>query len=435
MSDHSVRRITVLCLFSVATAMPALAGTWSTPVVLGTNAYSGSVTIDAAGNLTSVWYQNTVNEIWASTAAFGHPWSAPVNISGAVSPGSPIVRGSTSGNATAIYTTSTSTGTYVDHLAGGNWGAPGPTNGVDQFYVSNDKGDEGLAWSTGGARPTSSTIDAVQRPAGGTWSLASTVATGVHLAFDGSVMVPDGSMAVAWESFDSVCGERVCKTSNWVLHVSTRAAGAQSWVDSGALLGPGATQHFVQLAADGAGDLGLVGLAGGNIVSRVRHGGSWSTTAVVASTSAVGFYTGTGHDNRVFASDSAGHATLVSWNTGLTSIVAVDGNLTTNTWGAVTAISGPDQNPNYFDYAMSSTGTAIVFWSIAGNGGNTIWRAATRSGPGVAWNAPATAGTSYEGGGVPDSVAVNDAGEAAVVFHGYSSDFLTFFQYTNVYHP
>jgi hypothetical protein len=435
LSDHSVRRITVLCLFSVATAMPALAGTWSTPVVLGTNAYSGSVTIDAAGNLTSVWYQNTVNEIWASTAAFGHPWSAPVNISGAVSPGSPIVRGSTSGNATAIYTTSTSTGTYVDHLAGGNWGAPGPTNGVDQFYVSNDKGDEGLAWSTGGARPTSSTIDAVQRPAGGTWSLASTVATGVHLAFDGSVMVPDGSMAVAWESFDSVCGERVCKTSNWVLHVSTRAAGAQSWVDSGALLGPGATQHFVQLAADGAGDLGLVGLAGGNIVSRVRHGGSWSTTAVVASTSAVGFYTGTGHDNRVFASDSAGHATLVSWNTGLTSIVAVDGNLTTNTWGAVTAISGPDQNPNYFDYAMSSTGTAIVFWSIAGNGGNTIWRAATRSGPGVAWNAPATAGTSYEGGGVPDSVAVNDAGEAAVVFHGYSSDFLTFFQYTNVYHP
>ena len=385
--------------------------------------------------MTSVWYQNTVNEIWAATAAFGHPWSAPVNLSGAVSPGSPVVHGSTSGNATAIYTTATSTGTYVDHLAGGNWGAPGPTNGVDLFVVSNDRGDQGIAWSTGGARPTSSTVDAVVRPAGGTWSLASTVATGVHLAFDGSVMAPDGSMSVAWESFDSVCGERVCKTSNWVLHVSTRAAGAQSWVDSGALLGPDATQHFAQLAADGAGDLGLVALSGANIVSRVRHGSSWTSTAVVASTSAVGYYTGTGHDNRVYASDSAGHATLVSWNTGLTSIVAVDGNLTTNTWGAVTPISGSDQFPNYFDYAKSSTGTAIVFWSIAGTGGNTIWRAATRSGPGVAWNAPATAGTSYEGGGVPDSVAINGAGEAAVVFHGYSSDFLTFIQYTNTYHP
>lgn len=167
----------------------------------------------------------------------------------------------------------------------------------------------------------------------------------------------------------------------------------------------------------------------------MRHGSNWTSTAVVASTSVVGYYTGTGHDNRVFASDSTGHATLVSWNTGLTSIVAVDGNLTTNTWGKVTPISGSDQNPNYFDYAMSSTGTAIVFWSIMDTISNTTWRAATRSGPGVAWNAPATAGTSFDGGGVPDSVAINGAGEAAVVFHGYSSDFLTFIQYTNTYHP
>jgi hypothetical protein len=394
--------------------------------------------VDAAGNLTAVWYQNSVNEIWASTASFGHPWSAPVNISGpiGVASGNPSVRGSASGNVTAVYATPTSTGTYVDKLAGGNWGTPGPTNGVNQFYVHNDAGDEGLAWSTGGARATASTIDAVQRSAGGAWSLASTVATGVHLAFDGSVMVPDGSMAVAWESFDSVCGSRVCKTSNWVLHVSTRAAGAQNWVDSGPLLGPDATQHFTQLAADGAGNLGAVALSGGNIVSRVRHGSTWSASAVVAPTSAVGYYTSTGRDNRVFASDSAGHATLVSWNTGLTSMVAVDGNLATNTWGKVTTISGSDQNPNYFDYAMSSTGTAIVLWSTQSfTDGTTTWRAATRSGPGVAWNAPATVGTSFEGGGVPESVAVNGAGQAAVVFHGYSSDFLTFIQYTNVYHP
>src|ERR1019366_1894720 len=175
----------------------SLLGTWGTQVVLANNGYSGSVTIDAAGNLAVVWYQSPVNEIFAATAAFGHPWSAPVNISGAVSPGAATVLGSTSGNATAIYTTATSTGTYVDHLASGNWGAPGPTNGVNQFHVSNDRGDEGLAWSTGGARPTSSTIDAVVRPAGGTWSLASTVATGVHLAFDGALMLSDGSMAVA----------------------------------------------------------------------------------------------------------------------------------------------------------------------------------------------------------------------------------------------
>ncbi len=421
----------------VAATIPAWAGSWGTAVVLANNAYSGSVAIDAAGNLTSVWYQNNLQEILAATAAFGHPWSAPVNISGpiGVASGNPFVLGSTSGNATAVYTSQSASTVYVDRLATGNWGVLGPTNGVNQFHVSNDRGDEGLAWSTGGARPTSSTIDAVQRQAGGAWSLASTVAAGVHLAFDGALMLSDGSMAVAWESFDSVCGERTCKTSNWVLHVSSRAAGAQNWVDSGSLLGPDATQHFTQLAADGAGDLGAIGLAGGNIVSRVRHGGSWSATAVVASTSVVGYYTGTGRDNRVYASDSVGHATLVSWNTGLTAMVAVDGNLATNTWGAVKTISGSDQFPNYFDYAMSSTGTAIVFWSIAGSGGNSIWRAATRSGPGVAWNAPATVGTSFQGGGVPESVAINGAGQAAVVFHGYSSDYLTFIQYTNTYHP
>jgi len=423
--------------------MPAWAGTWSTPVVLGTNAYSGSVTLDAAGNMTSVWYQyklpdgTAVDQIWASTASFGQPWSVPVDISGpiGVASGNPLVRGSALGNVTAIYTSPNAGATYVDRPAGGNWGAPGPTNGVNQFYVSNDKGDEGLAWGTGGARATASTIVIVQRPAGGTWSPATTIATGVHLNFDGSVMAPDGSMAVSWESYDAVCGSRVCKTSNWVLHVSTHAAGAQSWVDSGALLGPDTTQHFGQLAADGAGDLGVIALSGANLVSLVRHGGNW-TASVVASTSVVSLYTGTGRDNRVYASDLAGHATLVSWNTALTSLVAVDGNLTTNTWGKVTTISGTDQYPGYFDFAMSGTGTAVAFWSIAPvTGGNTIWRAATRSGPRVPWNAPATVGTSFEGGGVPEGVAVNGAGQAAVVFHGYSSDYLTYIEYTSAYEP
>ena len=248
-------------------------------------------------------------------------------------------------------------------------------------------------------------------------------------------MTPDGTIAVAWESYNSVCGSRVCTTSNWVLHVTTHAPGAQSWVDSGPLLGPDSSQHFGQLAADTLGDLGVISLHAGNLVSLVRHGASWTAPAVVASTSAIGFYTGTGRDNRVYGSDTAGHATFVSWNPGLTSLVEVDGNLTTNTWGKVTNISGSDQNPNYFDFAMSSTGTAIAFWSIAGNGGNTIWRAATRSGPGVSWNAPATVGTSFEGGGVPESVAVNGAGQAAVVFHGYSSDYLTYILYTNTYQP
>src|SRR4029077_8311710 len=101
--------------------------------------------------------------------------------------------------------------------------------------------------------------------------------------------------------------------------------------------------------------------------------------------------------NRVFASDSAGHATFVGWNgPNLLSLAAVDGNLWTNTWGTVPVISGVDQSPGYFDFAMSSTGKAIAFYGLTDVNSNTPWRAATRSGPGVAWSGPATAGTSFE---------------------------------------
>ena len=313
---------------------------------------------------------------------------------------------------------------------------PRPTNGVNQFYVSNDSGVEGLACGTGGARPTSSTVVAIVRPAGGIWSAPATIAAAPHLSFDGAIVAPDGSMAVAWESFDSVCGSRTCKTSNWVLHVSTRAAGAQNWVDSGALLGPDATQHFGQLAADGVGDLGVLSIQTGNIVSKVRHGSTWSSTVVVVSDSTFQYYTGTGRDNRIFASDSAGHATIVGWgNMQLSTLAAIDGNLTTNTWGSPATISGADPQPGYFDFAMSSSGAAIAFYPLLNTNGTTTWRAITRPGAGKPWNAPATAGTSFEAGGTPDGIAVDSAGQAAVVFHGYSSDYTTNILYTNTYKP
>jgi len=194
------------------------------------------------------------------------------------------------------------------------------------------------------------------------------------------------------------------------------------------LLGPDSKQHFGQLAADGVGDLGVLTISGSNIVSLVRHGSNWTAPAVVVATSAVSLGS--------FASDSAGHATLLGFDYHVTSILAVDGNLTNNSWGTAASITGSDQNPNYFRFAMSSKGTAIAFYSLLNfNGGNTIWRAVTRPGAGKPWNAPATAGTSFEGGGMPESVAVNGTGQAVVVFHGLSSDFLTNIEYTNTYQP
>jgi hypothetical protein len=435
---------TVSMLALIAAATSALGGSWGTQATLANNAYQGTIALDASGNMVAVWYQNAVNgtlleETWASSAGFAKPWGPPVDISGGIgsTSGNPSVRMSAAGNATVVYTSPTIGAAYADKPAGGAWTSPLSTNGVNQFYVSDTNGDEGLAWGTGGARASSSTVMAIRRPSGGVWSAPATLAAAPHLAFDGAIVAPDGSMGVAWESFNSVCGSRTCTTSNWVLHVSTLAAGAQNWVDSGALLGPDSTQHFGQLAADSLGNLGLIALRAGNVVSVVRHGSTtWSSVVTVVSTSGFQFYSGTGRDNRIFASDSSGHATLVGWgDIHLSTLAAIDGNLTNNTWGAPATISGSDPDPGYFDFAMSSSGAAIVFYPLPLQTSNTPWRAITRGGPGQPWNAPATAGTTFDAGGNPDGVAINAAGQAAVVFHGYTSDFTTQILYTNTYKP
>jgi hypothetical protein len=442
------RRLAALAPFSLllsAFVHPVYAGGWGTQAQLSTNAYNGTIALDAAGNMTSLWYQNdlpngtAVNEIWASTAAFGQAWSAPVNVSGpiGVASGNPSVRTNAAGTATAVYNNSSGTGMFSDHPLGGSWSTPAATSGVVGFYTSNDHGDQSIAWGGGGPRGIANPVRVVHRSAGGAWSTAATLATGAYVALDGNVVAPDGTMAVSWESYSSVCGSRTCKTSNWTLHVSTLAPGAQTWVDSGPLMGPSSTQHFGQMAADGLGDLGVISISNGNIVSLVRHAGAWGTPAVVAPLTTIGYYTGTGRDNRIYASDSSGHATFVGWNQGLTSLLAADGNLTTNTWSTPNVISGSDQDPGYFYFTMSQSGAAIAFWNLQSfNGsGETTWRAATRPAGGKPWNAPATAGTSFDAGGNPESVAVNTNGQAAVVFHGYSSDFLTYILYTNTYHP
>jgi hypothetical protein len=443
MKFKSLASLTVAA--ALASATSALAGSWSTQRTLASSAYQGTIGLDASGNMTSVWYQDNasngsaIDEIWASSAAFGQAWSTPVDVSGNIGTASPnvSVRVSAAGNATAVYTNPTLGTVYNDKPAGGSWGATHATNGANQFYVSNDAGVEGMASSTGGARPASSTISAQVRPVSGAWSTPATLAAQPHLALDGATIGPDGTMAVAWESFDSTCGSRTCKTSNFVLHVSTLAPGSQTWVDSGGIMGPDTTQHFVQLAADSLGDLGVMGLEAGNVVSKVRHGATWSSTVSVISDSGFQF-SASSTSNRIFFSDTAGHATLVGWgDIHLETLAAIDGNLTNNTWGSPATISGADQFPGYFDFAMSSSGAAIAFYPLLDfdGAGNTEWRAITRPGTGKPWNAPATTGISFEGSGTPDSIAVNSAGQAAVVFHGLTSDYLTNVLYTNTYEP
>jgi hypothetical protein len=96
-------------------------------------------------------------------------------------------------------------------------------------------------------------------------------------------------------------------------------------------------------------------------------------------------------------------------------------------------ISGSDQNPGYFRLATSSGGQSIVAYPFTLSS-NTI-RAIVRPGAGLAWGAPATAGTGNSVGSLPITVGINSAGQAAVAFSAYTSDFTSFVNYVNTYKP
>jgi hypothetical protein len=199
------------------------------------------------------------------------------------------------------------------------------------------------------------------------------------------------------------------------------------------------SQNHGLLAGDSNHNIGLISISGGNVVSLVRHSnGVWTSAATVASTSSLGL--DLSHtpnepaDNRSFGSDSAGHATVVGWgNVQNSNLVAVNGNLQTNTWGTATVISGSDQNPGYFRLAVSSAGQAIVAYPLTLS--SNITRAVVRPGPTSAWGAAATVGNANDSSALPLTVTINSAGQAAVAFSAYTSDFTSFINYVNTYQP
>ena len=131
LSNSPTIRSLVFCFLAVFSVAPAFAG-WNSQVVVGTNAYQGTIALDSAGNATTVWLQTPQNQAWASTALIGQPWSVPVNISGSINAAGPNVHTSAAGKATAFFSDNVNLHTptyFVDHTAGGAWGTPGSTNG------------------------------------------------------------------------------------------------------------------------------------------------------------------------------------------------------------------------------------------------------------------------------------------------------------------
>jgi hypothetical protein len=437
----------------VASSVPAWAGSWQTQTIVANGGIGPWIAIDASGNLAVAWgvSASSISENLVRTGAVGKPWGATVNLTGQVSGALdlPQLHASASGNFTAIYNQGDpAVSMFVDHPAGGGWTTPAQIPGSSEagqtlqnfpLFLSNDHGDQAIVWGGGGPRGNANPIQVAVRPAGGVWQSPATIATGTFFTIDGGVTAPDGTTAVAWESYQATCGSRVCKTTNFVLHVSTLAPGSQTWVDSGALLTSVSSRNNGLLAADGNHNIGVISINGGNVVSLVRHSnGAWTSPVTVASASSLlldlSHQPNEPADNRCFGSDAAGHATVVGWgNNQSTNLVAVSGNLQTNTWGALSVITGSDQFPNYFRLAVSSAGQAIVAYPLQLDQ-NTV-RAVVRPGPTSAWGAPATVGVANDISALPITVAINGSGQAAVAFSAYTSDFTSFINYVNTFVP
>lgn len=220
-----------LIYIAVACMAPAAAqtGAWTPPVALSTGGqgWEAAAAMDGKGNSLALW-DEIVSEahIWSRSKAGAGNWGSVTQ----VSPGRlglqttlvfPAVRISATGFATAVWTDSNGVWT-ADRPPTGQWnpaqllvaGASSP------IFVMNSRADAAVAWTVGGPTDPNSTVMAVVRPAGGSWSSQQTIASGGHLAADHAGIGESGAVIVTWESYQAVCSDGFCELSNYLLFAS-----------------------------------------------------------------------------------------------------------------------------------------------------------------------------------------------------------------------
>jgi hypothetical protein len=427
MTQQIARRAAALCLMAGVTIFPPVlkaGGTFSQAVAIstGTGNTQGSAAIDAAGNSLVLW-ENGSGQISSASHPLQGPWSAPSLLSGTF----PLflqVKTTTSGSATAVWEDGSGTGIWSsDRSSNGKWSSPtlvvsGVYNTVAPIkFVIDSQGDAAILWPSQGiarnksAPPTQ--IYAIRRSAGQAWGPQQTLAQNTWAAFDDAVLADNGDLIVAWHTYGLVCGKYSCSETNIVLHASREMKGSLTWQDSGSL--GAALAYGIKVAADMLGRAAVVyQMAAGSVtetVSIVEQGAGlpWSAPAVISSGTAVMIDT---------ASDAAGDLTLaLSIGSGV--VVSV-GHIASNTWSALTTVSGTDYvYGTAFGFAVSSSGAAVLSWTVATppNVQALEVRAISRPSALAAWTAPQTISAGFLPNGASiDTAAVNASGNGVVVF-------------------
>jgi hypothetical protein len=420
-------KASLVCI-AVTFLAPASAqtGAWTPPVALSTGGqgWEAAAAIDGNGNSLAIWDERTSEDhIWSRAKPSAGNWGRVTQ----VSPGRlglqttlvfPAVRISAAGFATAVWTDANGVWT-ADRPPTGTWnpaqllvpGASGPV------FVMNSRGDAAVAWTVGGPADPHSTVMAVVRPAGESWTSQQTIASGVHIKADHAGIGESGAVIVTWESYHAVCTVEGCALSNFRLFASRQDVGAGAWVHSGVLLGPDADSHGARVALDSHGRAMLVALSSSGAYTSATQGisgGAWSPFNTVVDPQALSIVSD-------LASDNAGNVTMVYESIGFSTsqALAVSGSISGNAWSPPVVLSGSDTSVGSVYFALAPNGAALAVW-LSSSATPEVHAVVRATATGI-WGTPVTVSVTGSTEIGPEAAAVNASGDAIVIYSGYNA--------------
>jgi hypothetical protein len=417
-----------LVYIAVAFLAPASAqtGAWTPPVALSTGGqgWEAAAAIDGNGNSLALWDERTSQDhIWSRSKPSAGNWGRVTQ----VSPGPlglqttlvfPAVRISAAGFATAVWTDAGGVWT-ADRPPTGKWNPPQHLvpGASSPIFVMNSRGGAAVAWTVGGPTDPNSTVMAVVRPAGGSWTSQQTTASGVHITADHAGIGENGALIVTWESYHAVCTDEGCVLSNFALHASRQDAGASAWGHSGVLLGPDNDSHDARVALDSHGRAMLVALnSSGAYTSSTQgiSGGAWSPFNTVVDPQGLSIVSD-------LASDNAGNVTMVYESIGFSTsqALAVGGSISGNAWSPPVVLSGSDTSVGQVYFALAPNGAALAVW--LSSGATPEVHAVVRATATGTWGSPVTVSVPGSSEIAPEAAAVNASGNGIVIYSGYNA--------------
>jgi hypothetical protein len=242
-------------------------------------------------------------------------------------------------------------------------------------------------------------VQAIDRPAGGSWGVPQTIASHTYTGATGLAMADDGGAVAIWETYDKTTEYY----TNFVLHASRRVAWGSDWGPVADLSVPLTTHqitpagHVATVETDPTGNAVVVGRQLDNTTDLTLGGltspadsDSWSALQIITAAGANAGYPSV-------AVDGSGFATLVWADITSGGTQMATAQLPGNSWTLPMEISEPGVATGYPLIGTNRAGIAAVTWPTVNVGGSASLQVTIRSGRGASWGTPTTLSTAANG--------------------------------------